>query len=81
MKGVMQVTEHEIHERIARLETDQKWTRRELEVIRQRLEEIAEMIRRHNVREGHLSWKAVAQLSVAVSSLVGLVIYLVQRAG
>jgi len=81
MQGASQVTEHEIHERIARLETDQRWTRRELEVIRQRLDEIAEMIRRHNVRDGSLGWKAIAQLSAAVAGLVGVVSYLVQRLG
>ena len=78
MKGEKSVGEHDVYERLATLENDNRWLRREVETIKGSLEEIKDILRRSN---GHLSWRAVAQLSTAISGLVVLVTYLVQRLG
>jgi len=75
----LQMGEHDLNERVAKLEEGQRWTVRELAHMREKLDELVELVRSHNGREGNLSWRAIAQLSAAVSGLVAVVTYLVQR--
>ena len=71
----------DLRERVAKLEAGQSWMSRRVDELHEKMDRIMELMRQHNGKEGQLSWRAIAQLSAAVSGLVAIITFLIQKVG